>query len=158
MKSYLDHALAMSPLLHFPEELERIKIPSGWLHDHNHEENKGMEPAAVDIKETPKEYVFYADVPGLTKSDIQVYVEEEKLLVIKCQGGKRKREAVEDEEGCKYLRMERKRSPKFARKFTLPGDANVEGISASCVDGVLTVTVPRIPPAMKFKTIQVSVN
>ena len=31
-----------------------------------------MEPAAVDIKETPKEYVFYADVSGLTKSDIQV--------------------------------------------------------------------------------------
>ena len=29
-----------------------------------------LEPAAVDIKETLKEYVFYADVPGLTKSDI----------------------------------------------------------------------------------------
>jgi len=157
MKSYLDHALAMSPLLHFPEELERIIIPSARSYD-QHEENKGMEPAAVDIKETPKEYVFYADVPGLTKSDIQAYVEEDKLLVIKYQGGKRKREGVEDEECCKYLRMERKRNPKFARKFTLPGDANVEGISASCVDGVLTVTVPRIPPAMKSKTIQISVN
>ena len=31
-----------------------------------------MEPVAMDMKETPKEYVFYADVPGLTKSDIQV--------------------------------------------------------------------------------------
>lgn len=89
---------------------------------------------------------------------MKVYVEEETLLVIECQGVKRKRDAVEDEEGCKYLRVERKRSPKSARKFTLPGDANVEGISASCVDGVLTVTVPRIPPAMEFKTIQISVN
>ena len=54
--------------------------------------------------------------------------------------------------------MERKRNPKFARKFVLPSDANVEGISASCVDGVLTVTVPRIPPASKSKTIQISIN
>ena len=89
---------------------------------------------------------------------LKVYVEEQKLLVIKCQGGKRKREGVEDEESCKYLRMERKRNPKFTRKFTLPGDANVEGISASCVDGVLTVTVPRIPPASRSKTIQISIN
>ena len=69
IKSYLDRALDMSPMLHFPEELERIKIPSEWLYDHHHEENKGV---AVDIEETPKEYVFCADVPGLTKSDIQV--------------------------------------------------------------------------------------
>jgi len=158
MRSHLEHALAMNQLLHFPEELERIIGPSARSYDYGHDENMGMEPAAVDIKETAKGYVFYADVPGLTKSDIQVFVEEEKMLVIKCQGGKRKREEVEDEENCKYLRMERKRNPTFVRKFTLPGEANVDGISASCVDGVLTVTVPRIPPVMKSKTIEISVK
>ena len=60
MKSSLDHALAMNQLLHFPEELEKIINPGARSYDHWHEENKGMEPAAVDIKETPKEYVFYA--------------------------------------------------------------------------------------------------
>ena len=54
------HALAMNQLLHFPEELEKIINPGARSYDHWHEENKGMEPAAVDIKETPKEYVFYA--------------------------------------------------------------------------------------------------
>ena len=72
MKSYMDRALAMSPMLHFSEELERIIILSRRSYDQRYEENKGLEPAAVDIKEMPKEYVFYTDVLGLTKSDIQV--------------------------------------------------------------------------------------
>jgi len=72
MRSHLEHALAMNQLLHFPEELERIIGPSAQSYDYGHDENKGMEPVAADIKETAKGYVFYADVPGLTKSDIQV--------------------------------------------------------------------------------------
>lgn len=32
----------------------------------------------------------------------------------------------------------------FKKKFRLPGRINIEGISASYQDGVLTVTVPRI--------------
>lgn len=35
-------------------------------------DNKGNSTIPVDILETPKEYVFYMDVPGLSKSDIQV--------------------------------------------------------------------------------------
>ena len=89
---------------------------------------------------------------------IKVHVEEDKLLVIKFQGGERKR-GVKNEKCCKYMRMETKRSPKFTRKFILlPSDANVERISALCVDGVLTVTMPRIPPYLKSKTIHISVN
>jgi len=63
--------------------------------------------------------------------------------VHKFQGGKRKREGVEEEQYCKCLRMERKKNHKFFRKFMLPSDANVKGISASCGDGVLSVIVPR---------------
>ena len=60
----------MNKLLHFPEELERTVNPFVRSYDHQQDENKGMEPVVVYIKETPKEYVFYADVPSLTKSDI----------------------------------------------------------------------------------------
>jgi len=124
------------------------------LNPRSYEYGKGVAYAPVDIKQTPKEYVFIADVPGLTKSDIQVQVENGKLLVIKCAGKRRRDE--EGEEECKLLRVERKVNHRFTRKFTLPGDAKADGISASCVDGVLSVTVPRIVPE-KPKTIEISV-
>ncbi|KAI3995391.1 hypothetical protein MKX01_040507 [Papaver californicum] len=87
-------------------------------HDHDHDNQRdkfraalisrggavGSYPA-VDILETPKDYIFHFDVPGLSKTDIQVNVIEEKnadrsrdagqILVIEnaCSGGvKRKRE------------------------------------------------------------------
>ncbi|KAF2572911.1 hypothetical protein F2Q70_00006263 [Brassica cretica] len=48
---------------------------------------------------------------------------------------------------------------KFMRKFQLPENADLEKISASCNDGVLKVTVGKLPPPepKKPKTIQVQV-
>lgn len=88
---------------------------------------------------------------------MQVQVEEENILVIKASG-KRKREDGE-EEGCKYLKLERNLPQKMMRKFRLPQDAkaDVSSISAKCENGVLTVTVQKIPPA-KPKTVQVAIS
>lgn len=68
--------------------------------------------------------------------------------------GERKRE--EEKEGVKYLRMER-RVDKFMRKFPLPENANTNAISAVCQDGILTVTVEKLPPPepKKPKTVEV---
>ncbi|KAM0026267.1 putative small heat shock protein HSP20 [Helianthus debilis subsp. tardiflorus] len=48
---------------------------------------------------------------------------------------------------------------RFMRKFRLPENANTHKISAVCQDGVLTVTVEKLPPPepKKPKTIQVQV-
>ncbi|KAF5823170.1 putative small heat shock protein HSP20 [Helianthus annuus] len=58
-------------------------------------------------------------------------------------------------------RMEepRRRWWRFMRKFPLPENANTDKISAVCQDGVLTVTVEKLPPPepKKPKTIQVQV-
>ncbi|KAE8682621.1 18.8 kDa class II heat shock protein [Hibiscus syriacus] len=69
------------------------------------------------------------------------------------------REKEKDEkEGVKYVRMER-RVGKFMRKFQLPENANMDKISAVCKDGVLRVTVEKLPPPepKKPKTIEVKV-
>ncbi|KAK9142240.1 hypothetical protein Syun_011640 [Stephania yunnanensis] len=115
---------------------------------------KAMASTPVDVKEYPNSYVFIIDMPGLKSGDIKVQVEDDNVLVI---SGERKR-AVEEKEGAKYLRMER-RVGKFMRKFTLPDNANVEAISAVCQDGVLTVTVEKLPPPepKKPKTIEVKI-
>ncbi|KAJ8621265.1 hypothetical protein MRB53_029794 [Persea americana] len=113
-------ASAVNHLLHVPETIENAMFSS---RSHGKNDNQRMERIPVDILETLKEYLFYMDVPGLSKSDIQVTLEDENTLVIK-SSGKRKREDGEDE-GCKYIRLERNSAPKFMRKFKLPEDSDI---------------------------------
>ncbi|KAM7507466.1 hypothetical protein LguiA_017919 [Lonicera macranthoides] len=115
---------------------------------------KAMAATPADVKELPNSYVFTIDMPGLKSGDIQVQVEDDNVLVI---SGERKRE--EEKEGAKYVRMER-RIGKFMRKFVLPENANTDKISAVCQDGVLTVTVEKLPPPepKKPKTIEVKIG
>ncbi|CAL5204888.1 unnamed protein product [Lathyrus oleraceus] len=114
---------------------------------------KAMAATPADVKEHPNSYVFMVDMPGVKSGDIKVQVEDENVLLI---SGERKRE--EEKEGVKYLKMER-RIGKLMRKFVLPENANIEAISAISQDGVLTVTVNKLPPPepKKPKTIQVKV-
>lgn len=148
-----DLASAVNHIFHLPETFEKVIFPS---RAHETRENKGYSTIPVDILDTPKEYIFYMDVPGLSKSDIQVMVEEENTLVVR-SGGKRKREEGE-EEGCKYLRLERRAPQKLLRKFRLPENANAAAITAKCENGVLTVVVEKLPPPPKPKTVEVAIS
>ncbi|KAF3446085.1 hypothetical protein FNV43_RR11264 [Rhamnella rubrinervis] len=115
---------------------------------------KAMAATPADVKEHPNSYVFIVDMPGLKSGDIKVQVEDDNVLLV---SGERKRE--EEKEGAKYVRMER-RVGKFMRKFVLPENANTDAISAVCQDGVLTVTVQKLPPPepKKPKTIEVQIG
>lgn len=123
---------------------------------------KAMARTPCDIKELPNAYQFVVDMPGVRPSEVKVQLEDDNVLVV---SGERRREKAEEgkegekkDEGVKYLRMER-RMGKFMRKFVLPENANTENISAVCQDGVLTVTVEKLPPPepKKPKTIEVKV-
>lgn len=84
-----------APLLHLPDVLERLAADHhghahGHHHDahgHGHEQARalgvggGGGGAPVDIVETPGEYAFVLDVPGLSKSDIQVRTHARALLL-----------------------------------------------------------------------------
>ncbi|KAL5071598.1 hypothetical protein RYX36_022485 [Vicia faba] len=115
---------------------------------------KAMAATPADVKENPNSYVFVIDMPGLKSGDIKVQVEDDNVLII---SGERKREE-EEKEGAKYLRMER-RVGKFMRKFVLPENANTDAVSVVCQDGVLSVTVEKLPPPQpkKPRTIEVKV-
>ncbi|KAK1262959.1 18.6 kDa class III heat shock protein [Acorus gramineus] len=153
------------------ETMEKKKVfPPSFTHSRSREGNQEEEEEGngrsvpVDIAESQQEYVFYFDVPGLSKSDIQVTLEEKNVLVVK-GGGKRKREEEEEEvseeeerKGCKYLRMERNAYTRFMRKFRLPVDADLSAISARCDNGVLTVSVEKAPPVAKSKTVEITIS
>ncbi|KAF8393680.1 hypothetical protein HHK36_021927 [Tetracentron sinense] len=152
-------ASAVDRLLLFPESIGKLLLPFPLRsNDADAHESKGTTTTSipVDILDTPEEFIFFMDVPGLSKSDILVTVEDENTLVIR-SNRKRKREDGE-EEGCKYIRLERKTFPKFLRKFQLPENSNVSAISAKCENGVLTVMVEKLPPPPKAKTVQVSIS
>ncbi|OIS96273.1 PREDICTED: 18.8 kDa class II heat shock protein-like [Nicotiana attenuata] len=115
---------------------------------------KAMAATPADVKEYPNCYIFIVDMPGIKANEIKVQVEDENVLVV---SGDRKKDKEKDEkEGVKYLRMER-RVGKFMRKFVLPENANINTISAVCQDGVLRVTVEKLPPPepKKPKTVEV---
>ncbi|KAF2596039.1 hypothetical protein F2Q68_00007255, partial [Brassica cretica] len=114
-----------------------------------------MAATPADVIEHPNAYVFVVDMPGIKGEEIKVQVENENVLVV---SGERQRENKESE-GVKYVRMER-RIGKFMRKFQLPENADLEKISAVCNDGVLKVTVEKLPPPepKKPKTIQVGLS
>ncbi|XP_026440220.1 17.3 kDa class II heat shock protein-like [Papaver somniferum] len=116
---------------------------------------KAMAATPADIKEYPDSYVFVLDMPGLKSEEINVQVEENNMLVVM---GMRQREDEKEKE-VRYVRMER-RIGKFMRKFILPENANIDAISAVCVDGVLTIIIHKLPPPepKKPRTIQVQIG
>ncbi|KOM42136.1 hypothetical protein LR48_Vigan04g233400 [Vigna angularis] len=99
-----------------------------------------MAATHADVKEYPNGYVFVINMPGMKDGDIKVQVKEDNVLII---SGYRKRE--EEREGVEYLSTER-RVGKFMRRFSLPDDANSDVISVMDHNGVLTVTIKKLPP------------
>ena len=92
---------------------------------------------AVDIKETEKEYLVKAELPGVKREDVKVSLEDGVLMI----EGERRQEL--DVKGEKTHRVERFYG-KFCRSFTLPEYADASAIRAESKDGVLNVHVPKL--------------
>lgn len=91
---------------------------------------------SVDVREEDDRFVVQADLPGVTAKDIEITAEKGVLTL----RGERKSESKSEARG--FERVERV-AGSFLRRFTLPETANVEGISARHVNGVLEVTIPK---------------
>jgi HSP20 family protein len=93
---------------------------------------------AVDIIEEKDRFVLRADVPGVDREAIDVSMDEGVLSV----SGERRREQRDDIDGIQ--RFERA-SGRFLRRFTLPETADAERIAAKCANGILEITIPKLP-------------
>jgi HSP20 family protein len=99
---------------------------------------------AVDIKETPKEYVVTAEVPGMDKKDIHIEITDN-ILTLK---GERKFEGEQKDES--YHLVERSYGS-FTRTFSLPAKVKADSIEASFKDGVLIVHIPKADEVLPIK-------
>lgn len=111
-------------------------------------------PIRADIQETDSEYQVVADVPGLSRNDINIEVVDGVLYI----SGERHEERTtpadagqnplraSSEVAAKPLRVERYYGS-FERRFPLPSNVSEDNIRATCTNGVLTVYLPKTEDA-----------
>jgi len=95
---------------------------------------RGVWSPQVEVFERGGQLVMRADLPGLTKEDINLEITDEALVI----RGERKSEREENEEG--YYRSERSYGS-FYRQIPLPEGVNAEDANATFRDGVLEITM-----------------
>lgn len=105
---------------------------------------------ATDISESDGEYRISAELPGIKKDDIQVSLHDG-VLSIEAES-----KSEHEEKGDKQLRTER-RYGKFVRRFTLDSNLDESSVQANFEDGVLKLTIKKVPEqeAPKPKSIPV---
>lgn len=98
----------------------------------------GMTMPAVNVSDHDHNYELHLAAPGMKKEDFQININDN-VLVIRAE---RKAERKDDESA--YTRREF-RYHSFERRFTLPENINQEKIEARYEDGILKVSLPKMP-------------
>jgi HSP20 family protein len=89
----------------------------------------------VDLYETAGGFILTAELPGLTREQVEIQAEENRIAI----RGERPGGQVPCEQ---FHRVERGHG-RFSRAFVLPEPIDVEQVSADLKDGVLTVVIPK---------------
>ncbi len=97
----------------------------------------------IDVYETPDRYVVAAELPGLARDEIELAMADSRLTV-------RGQRVARSGENVHYHQVERGHGA-FSRTFEFNDKIDVEAVTADLSDGVLTVTLPKLPPAPRRK-------
>jgi HSP20 family protein len=104
----------------------------------------------VNVAETADELVFTAELPGMSRDQVTIELEQNVLTI----SGEKVEERTEGEEERKYHLWERTYGS-FRRAFTLPRPVNAEDVTAQFENGVLEIRLPKAPEA-KGRKIEIS--
>lgn len=104
----------------------------------------------IDIYEDDKKIYFEAEVPGISKKDLNISVHDNVLMVT----GEKKKEL--EQKGKNFFRSERSYGS-FTRSFTLPDEVNTEKIEAKFNDGILKIEIEKAAPKKPEERI-ISIN
>jgi HSP20 family protein len=147
----LPSLMAASPftfMRRFSEEMDRLfedfGMGRGWLAPSFGRDlmptafgdlGRSMWSPEVEVFEREGQLVVRADLPGLTRDDVNVEVTDDAINI----SGERKSEHEERGEG--YYRSERSYG-NFYRSIPLPEGVNAENVDATFRNGVLEITMP----------------
>ncbi|TAJ25359.1 MAG: Hsp20/alpha crystallin family protein [Nitrospirae bacterium] len=101
-----------------------------------------MRLPALDVYEEKDAVIVKADLPGLSKEDVEVKLTGRTLTI---KGEKKKEEEVKEKN---YYRRERSYGS-FVRSVELPTDVKPDEIKATFHDGVIEVRLPKTEEAKK---------
>lgn len=94
----------------------------------------------VDVEETGDELLLTAELPGMSRDDIAIELEDGVLTI---QGEKKDERKDEGTQGLLYER----RWGSFTRRFTLPRAVDSGNITAQYENGILSIRVPKAEEA-----------
>jgi HSP20 family protein len=136
---------------HWFEEAFRRPFFPPWIPRFRFPELIGLREfsPSVDIFEEGNDVVVKAELPGMSKDDIDVNISDD---VITISGEKKSEEKIEKKD---YFRLERSHGS-FSRSLTLPTEIQTDKAKASFNDGVLEVRIPKSEAAIqKVKKIKI---
>lgn len=139
-------------LFRLHDDLDRMcdsfigKLPRFWSEDYR----EGRWTPRVDISESKDDIIVKAEIPGMTKDQIKVSLQDN-ILTIR---GEKKQEQEEKE--ASFHRVERSYGA-FVRSFSLPTLVRSDQIKASYKDGILKITLPKVEE-VKPKEIPVQIS
>jgi HSP20 family protein len=103
----------------------------------------------IDIKETKKEVVVSAELPGLDVEDIDISITDDVLTL----RGEKEEESKQEEDS--YYHMERVYGS-FNRSIPLPSEVEPDNVRAEFKNGILKVLMRKKPEAQqKAKKIEI---
>jgi len=105
---------------------------------------------SIDVYEEKDSVVVKAELPGMTKEDIEVNLAGENLTI---KGEKKEDKDVKEDN---YYRRERSYGS-FLRTVALPSEVKSDEIKASFKDGVLEIRMPKTEDAKK-KSVSVKID
>lgn len=101
---------------------------------------------SVNTREGEYAYHIDVDLPGVKKEDINIDIDENKLII---SGERNFKEEIKEED---YYKVETSFG-KFQRVFNLPDNIDTENITASNENGVLEVNIPKLKKEQTKKSI-----
>jgi HSP20 family protein len=129
----------------YVEELQRIREQVNALIENalvgSGFGGRGERPAgawapAVDVLENEAEFVLRAELPGARRDDIDLRIEDQRLVLTGTRGGLG--------EGSSFLRMERGHGP-FRRVVEFDAPVDPDGVVATFERGILAIRAPKRP-------------
>ncbi|XP_044505107.1 15.7 kDa heat shock protein, peroxisomal [Mangifera indica] len=111
--------------------------------------------ALMDWLESPTAHIFKINVPGLSRENIKVQIEDGNLLRITGEGSK---EEQSGKDTVWHVAERGTGKADFSREVELPENVKLEQIKAHVENGVLTVVVPKdaSPKANKVRNINIT--
>ncbi len=106
---------------------------------------------ALELNEIDTELILKAELPGVELREIQVHAERETISIA---GGHRKQEQPQAKE---IIPSQLHYGP-LQCHVPLPVPINVEQVKAELVDGVLTITMPKLQQALSTKPMASTAN